>query len=465
MSVKLEADLCCPICHEIFKDPVILGCSHSFCERCLQLHWTQKDPGLCPLCLRRHSKERLPPNLVVKILCDNFSRGRGKRPELQTVCRLHSQTFKLFCLDHQQLVCVVCRDSEQHVGHKFMPVDEAAAERRDVLQEELTPLKKRLQDLRQVETNVHQMAERMEVQARHTERRMKETYEKLHQFLVEDEKQRMTSLREEEEQKRRMMKETMETLSGQIKTLLNAIRATEEELRDEDLAFLQNSKATLERVQRFPDRDEVAQPSEAHIDMAKHLGNLKYNIWNKMKDVVSYTPLTLDPNSAGPNTEFSDDLTSLVPGKKKTQEYLEKEYSSVIASQGFSSGTHSWDVEVGDNPEWKLGVLTESARNRTYKLSGLWIVGSYNGGYRALTPSHSYTPFSVRTRPQRIRVTLDWNKSQLTFYDLDTWRHIFTFSNKFTEKMFPYFSTVKHRLLRVLPVDIRVNVDPHMLNA
>ncbi|XP_029942137.1 tripartite motif-containing protein 35-like [Salarias fasciatus] len=466
MSFRLQSDLLCPICHDVFQEPVILGCSHSFCQRCLELHWKQRDDRLCPLCQRRHSKDRLPPNLLVKILSDKVRRARGKSWAPRTICSLHSKTFKLFCLDQQQLACVVCRDSEQHTHHSFRPVDEAAVDQRDALQTALKPLRRRLADVQLAGQKLQRTAEDLEVQARNTERRMKETYEKLRRFLAEDEKERMAALREEEEQKSRMMEEMMETLSRQIQTLSDVIRATEEELRDDDLPFLLNSKAAVERVQQCSMTGEPQLPSGTHIDVTKHLGNLKYNIWNRMKDLVSYTPLILDPNTADPDTVLSEDLSSLVPGDGKTQETPEKiEFSSVLASQGFSSGTHSWDVEVGDSPEWKLGVLAESVRNRTYQLSGLWLIDRHHGGYRAMTPSHSYTPFSVRTKPRRVRVTLDWKTDQLTFFDLDTETHIYTFNNKFTEKMFPYISTAKHLPLRVLPREIRVSVDPHTSNV
>lgn len=42
------------------------------------------------------------------------------------VCPDHDERLKLFCETDQKLVCLICRDGDQHQGHKFKPVDEAA---------------------------------------------------------------------------------------------------------------------------------------------------------------------------------------------------------------------------------------------------------------------------------------------------------------------------------------------------
>ena len=58
MASRLEEDLCCPVCHDVFRDPVVLSCSHSFCKDCVKSWWKDKEVKECPLCKRRSFKER-----------------------------------------------------------------------------------------------------------------------------------------------------------------------------------------------------------------------------------------------------------------------------------------------------------------------------------------------------------------------------------------------------------------------
>lgn len=126
MSVS-EEDLCCPVCCEIYKDPVLLTCTHSICKGCLKTFWESKGSKECPVCRTSSSNTEPPLNLFLKNMCESFLRGRSQK---ELLCSLHHSELKLFCEDDKQLVCLVCRDSKLHKKHNFSPISEAALERK-----------------------------------------------------------------------------------------------------------------------------------------------------------------------------------------------------------------------------------------------------------------------------------------------------------------------------------------------
>ncbi|KAM9704957.1 E3 ubiquitin-protein ligase TRIM35-like isoform 1-T1 [Menidia menidia] len=462
MASKFEEDVSCPLCQDICMDPFILSCKHTFCSGCLRSNWADNDIPECPVCKRRSSK-KLGAVFAMESESERVLSGSGSEAESAPVCGTHSQKVAFFCVDDQQLLCSVCRDSETHRNHTVQPKGEAAEERKKSLRDSLKPVKKKLRVIRQVKGNCDQTAEHIKVQAENTERRIKEEFQRFRQFLEEEEEARLTALREEEEQKSRLMKEKIGALNREITALSDIVRATEKELKAKDVSFLQSCEAAAERVQQQPlPEDPQLQPG-ALIDVTQHLGNLSFNVWSKMKEVVSYSPVILDPNTAHPQLIVSEDLNSVreIEEKQELPENPERidHFISVIGSKAFDSGRHSWEVEVGDNNAFVLGVLSESNERKGVIWPGLWRLMFCNGEYNILSPSDTGTHLSVMKNPKRIRLVLDCDGGELSYYDAQTNAHIYTFKETFKDRMFPYISTWSNVPIKVAAQAVSVAVE------
>lgn len=77
-----------------------------------------------------------------------------------------------------------------------------------------------------------------QTQAAENEKAIGEEFEKLHSFLVEEERNRLKVLRQEEQVKKQVMSEKLKTLTEQIQSLSATISDIEMTLKEKDLPFL-----------------------------------------------------------------------------------------------------------------------------------------------------------------------------------------------------------------------------------
>ncbi|XP_042277953.1 zinc-binding protein A33-like [Thunnus maccoyii] len=445
-----ESFLNCHVCSETFRDPVSLTCNHSFCSSCLQKFWEQAKNKNCPICKRKSSKDYPSINLSLKDLADSFAKTQNndspetekEKEKEEVMCDKHPEVPYWFCEDEQRAVCPVCEFS-LHQSHKLVHIEQAVSDLKDQLKSDLKSLQDKRNKYKQVEKTYNEMVEHSKKQLLSTEKQIRAEFNKLHQFLKEEEESRLAALREEEEQKGKTISREMKRIQEQISSLSDSISAVEEDLQKHNMPFLSSYKPTQTRARAQRSLSDPQLVSGALIDVAKHLGNLSFRVWEKMKEKVHFSPVILDPNTANPYLYLSDDLTSVRCEETKQQlpdnpERYTK-YITVLGSEGFSSGKRSWEVEVGDYPDWIVGLAKESVDKGEGSVSpkyGIWCFLRRSGKYT----NGAGKTVGVKKSLQRIRVQLDYDRGQVSFYDPEDKTHIYTHRDTFTEKLFPYFS-------------------------
>ncbi|XP_071079744.1 E3 ubiquitin-protein ligase TRIM56-like [Haliotis cracherodii] len=125
--------LTCGICQELFTDPRILPCLHSFCFKCIcthqESHQSEHRPPLCPECREPISVEAdsFKKNFFINGLAELVRSKRAKSMQC-TPCGLkgRSSPAEMKCLNCGDGLCTDCSDghnaSTQTHGHQIVSV-------------------------------------------------------------------------------------------------------------------------------------------------------------------------------------------------------------------------------------------------------------------------------------------------------------------------------------------------------
>ncbi|XP_034394514.1 tripartite motif-containing protein 35 isoform X2 [Cyclopterus lumpus] len=298
----LEEDLSCPVCCEIFKDPVVLKCSHSFCRACLQKFWNKKKARReCPICRRKCSLTEPTVSLALKNVADTFLREQDRRTPaagtgdgdhgtgeglVEEKCVAHGEVLKLFCLDDFEALCCVCHTSKKHQGHRVCPLEEGAQDFKAELKKDLVPLKKHLRCLYEAKQECDDTTVHIKSQTQATEKQIQQDFEHLREFLQAEERARLAALQQEDEEKNELVRKKSENITRGILTFSHAVIAIENEISSSDALFLKNYTNTKKRAQIA--QNEPEKVSGALINVAKHVSSLKYHVWEKMAELVQF---------------------------------------------------------------------------------------------------------------------------------------------------------------------------------
>ncbi|GCB72597.1 hypothetical protein scyTo_0002078 [Scyliorhinus torazame] len=427
-TLNLEDELNCPLCLQLFSDPVILDCGHDFCRQCILKFWDNQNRETCPECGQVFQDKTLKSNRALGKLVKK-SRNHTLNLKLKGAkpyCIDHEEELKLFCETDRKLICVMCldrRDGRSHKAHNFMLINEAVEIYKD--------------------------------QSNKLQTHITTEFTKMRSVLDEKQQNLFTDLSTQENLVLSKMEVNLRKIQDNLTRTQQLLSNVQKRLDYQDIyAMLKEPPFDEKRYGTFfteiPTEDDY-QPTitEGNLPIGIFQGPVQYRVWKQVIDVISPAPryLTLNANTAHPRLLLSEDLTVVTYGdvKQEVKDNPERFDTCVcvLGSEAFTSGKHYWEVQVGSKTEWDLGVVKESIGRKGHTTatpeSGYWIVWLRNGNeYKATTVPR--TRLTVPRKPLAIGVYLDYEGGQVSFYNVDNMSHLYTFIDTFSGRLFPYFS-------------------------
>lgn len=119
-----------------------------------------------------------------------------------------------------------------------------------------------------------------------------------------------------------------------------------------------------------------------------------------------------------------------------------------LDQKGFTKGRHYWEVDIEDTDEWTLGIYEEPTE-KSELLSDLQkmkfnVLEKKGCEYRALICSRQgifhKESLPIEKCPLKIVIFLDYEDSDISFYNMTDETHIFSFTHtNFSGSVYPYF--------------------------
>ncbi|KAM9530737.1 E3 ubiquitin-protein ligase TRIM21-like isoform 1-T1 [Salvelinus alpinus] len=427
---KVPCDVCTGTKRKALKSCLV--CLASYCE-------THLDPHQIAPPLKRHKLIDPVENLEDRI------------------CKKHDRLLEMFCRTDQICVCQFCTEGD-HKTHDTVPIEEECGERKAHLEKTEAEVEQIIQERLK---KVKDIKLSLDLSKRDAEREIADSIQVFTALVRSIEKSQVELIKGIEEKQKAVERQA----EGFIKELDQEI--TELKRRSTDLKQLSQTEDHLQLLQSFtslvykppPTKDwsEISVHSDLCVRTVRRaVSQLEETLSKEMEKLPEVklqriqqyaVDVTLDSDTANLYLILSEDgkqvrrgntPQNLPPNPKRFDGHR-----FVLGKDGFSSGRFYYEVTVKGKTRWNIGVARESTdRKGKIKMrteDGLWTVSrNYENLYKAGTSPPVL--LSLRKKPQKVGVFVDYDEGLVSFYDVEARSHIYSYTGcTFTEKLYPFF--------------------------
>uniref|UniRef100_A0A4W5JCC7 Uncharacterized protein n=1 Tax=Hucho hucho TaxID=62062 RepID=A0A4W5JCC7_9TELE len=153
--------------------------------------------------------------------------------------------------------------------------------------------------------------------------------------------------------------------------------------------------------------------------------------------------VTLDPDTAHPKLTVSDDNKSVKFGDLRRERGTEKRFEEkqcVLGMEGYDTGTHYWEVDLGNKSQWSVGVAQDPENRNNIPMipeNGYWSIRLDNGVLKTVEKSSNFLP--IELKPEKLGVLVDYKEGKIVFFNVKKRCHIHSFLGTFSKKLYPFF--------------------------
>lgn len=525
-SVLSKEQLQCPICLDLFNQPVSTPCGHNFCRDCINTYWQNSNLPQCPLCKQKfYSRPELRVNTFISEIASQFKKVMENIDENKTsavgnalgckgdiscdvcigkrvtalkscldcfasfcevhlephhvldtfkkhhlinplmnmqdrVCKKHEKLLDLFCNTDQTCVCQICTKND-HKAHHTVPIDDESRDRRAQIRRINEEVEKIIDSRLQ---NMSKIYQTIQLSRGNTEREIEESLQVFTKLLYLVQRGQVEVV-EAIGAKQTQVEVGASGLIVEVEQEIDELRHRNRELENlshvEDDLYLVKNFPTISTLPAAKDWSDTCVAAVYVGVLRRAVRKVACQLEETVKAEVKRlcetefqrarqcaVDVTLDPDTAHPKLVLSENKKQVYHSDVALDlpDNPERFYPglSVLGKEGFSSGKFYFEVQVRGKTEWDIGVGLESVNRKGGNMlnpeRGYWSLGMRKDkSYWAL----SSTPTSVPLveRPQKVGVYVDLEWGQVSFYNVDSATHIYSFTGySFNERLFPYFN-------------------------
>ncbi|XP_053172560.1 E3 ubiquitin/ISG15 ligase TRIM25 [Scomber japonicus] len=476
----LARELTCPICLQLFSEPVSLPCGHVYCLACIRTMGEGLDQHSCPECQAEYqgTKDIVKSSKMCSIIETYKATAGNVNPSANLLDVSHEIESDPFMgesnMNYHQDIAAAGVNQEETSGCKgngfqigfgsSLDQEQGSGKSKVELEEPKFRLASQITELTlklEMAENVLKKERELEVDVTAANAQQREKASKLLgqiMDLSQSYSAQVTQLIEEELRPgEASICSRVSRASELTKQLRQAVLRAESLLTEEDkTAFtddLQSLQPLIVELMAKPVEEEEdhveskvnparACPKLEHMnaELRERLGEIQ----RSLRNTFNPSEVTFDPETAHPNLILSADLKTVTFSSNK-QPYPSSprrftNFFQVLSTQSFYEGDHCWEVELEVAP-WIIGICYSGKLARVGLPSALessrssWCLMWFDNRLTAFEQGHD-VPLRRTTVSRRLEIQLSFKTHRLSFYNISPnsgKTHVYTFKINLTE--------------------------------